>query len=288
MPVVAPPTAVVFVWGVFWKKASAKAALITLFSGGLIGGVVTTLILTGNNCIGDFEVNALLALFLLAVLESCIMVGASYLFPHRHTAESAQLVWKHPFEALQGKFRGVTDYRLWAGVLVAVMVFLYCWFAGGAYYPVEGRVRLADGSPVIGAELTFACDDPALNFTAVTDADGRYAYGTPNLAGGAPAGTRYRVRVVPKFNLVVQQPEANGGALVGRFPAGTEPAEEIKTAVAQGQLSVLPVTELPPRYADFATSELACEIKPVRIFATQKEHYDLELSAPPTSGEKGD
>lgn len=288
MPVVAPPTAVVFVWGVFWRKASAKAALITLISGGLIGGVVTTLILTGNNRIGDFEVNSLLALFLLAVLESFILVGASYLFPHKHTAESEQLVWKHPLEALQGKFRGVTDYRLWAGVLVAIMVFLYWWFAGGAYYPVEGRVLLADGSPVVGAELTFECDDPSLNFTAVTGADGRYAFGTPNLAGGAPAGTRYRVSVVPKFNLVVPEPKAAGGTAFGFFPAGTEPAEEIKTAVAEGRLSVLPVTELPSRYADFATSKLACEIKPVRIFATKKNRHDFELAAVPAAGKDAD
>jgi hypothetical protein len=168
------------------------------------------------------------------------------------------------------------------------MVFLYWWFAGGTYYPVEGRVLLADGSPVVGAELTFECDDPALNFTAVTGADGRYAFGTPNLAGGAPAGTRYRVSVVPKFNLVVPEPGAAGGTPFGLVPAGTEPAEEITTAVAEGRLSVLPVTELPSRYADFATSELACEIEPVRIFATKKNRYDFELSAVPGAGEDAD
>ena len=33
----APPTTVIFVWGVFWKRASAKAALITLIVGSVIG-----------------------------------------------------------------------------------------------------------------------------------------------------------------------------------------------------------------------------------------------------------
>jgi SSS family solute:Na+ symporter len=42
-PVVAPPTAVVFLWGVFWRRTSARASLWTLIGGSVVGLVIYTL-----------------------------------------------------------------------------------------------------------------------------------------------------------------------------------------------------------------------------------------------------
>ena len=54
---------------------------------------------------------------------------------------------------------------------------------------------MLDGKPVVGAEVTFESENPHYTFTQITAPDGTFAYGTKNLAGGAPAGT-YRVKVV--------------------------------------------------------------------------------------------
>ena len=58
------------------------------------------------------------------------MILFSYIFPHRHTEESAALVWDNPLEALRGNsWTGLGDFRLLAGVLFVTMVLLYWTFA---------------------------------------------------------------------------------------------------------------------------------------------------------------
>ena len=158
------------------------------------------------NYIGDFEVNSLLSCFLLAVFESILLIVCSLIFPHQHTAQSAALVWRTPWEALRGPSGGwLTNYRVWVAALLVAMVGLYVYWAGDRqFYAVTGYVTLADGSAAVGAEVTFKNDDPALNFTRVTDANGKYEFGTTAKAGGAPAGTHYRIRVVPKMDLIVR------------------------------------------------------------------------------------
>lgn len=235
-PVVAPPTAVVFLWGVFWRRASATAALGTLIGGSVLGLMLFVLNFNQLNYLGDYEINALFQAFLLFVLESLLLIVLSLLFPHAHTPESETLVWRSPLEALRTTsytWRGLADYRLISALLVAVMVGLYVWFSGeDSYYPVAGRVILADGTPVVGARLTFDCDDDRFDFTALTDAEGSYYFPTPEVAGGAPAGTQYRVTIQPAVDLIVRRaapraepanPLANVAVeqILYRVPAGT-------------------------------------------------------------------
>jgi hypothetical protein len=257
-PVVAPPTAVVFMWGVFWRRASARASLITLVAGSLVGLVLFLLNTKGLNRFGDYEVNALLQAFILFVLESIVLVVLSYVFPHKHTAESEALVWKSPLEALRGRnaWRGLGDFRVVSVLLIVVMVGFYVWFAGeDTYYSVDGQVTLADGTPVSGAEISFACDDPRFNFSRITDPQGNYHCATKEQAGGAPAGTRYRVKIVPRVDLIMRTEEV--------------PRDK--------NVRTLPATEVPPRYQSFDTSELSCTVEAVPMFTTQRKRYDFQL-----------
>jgi len=205
-PAVAPPTAVVFVWGVFWKRASGKAALITLITGFALGLVVATLSLMGKNQIGDYEINSLLAAAILFVAESLLLAVLSYIFPHTHTAQSEALVWKSPLEALRGETgHWLFNYRLWVAGVLTVMVGLYIYWAGEqSYYPIDGVVTL-NGRPVVGAEVSFDCgkNKPLMNFRKITNNQGDFAWGTTRQAGGAPAGTVYRVAITPKKQLIV-------------------------------------------------------------------------------------
>jgi len=312
-PVVAPPTAVVFVWGVFWRRASAKAALVTLVGGSAVGLVLFVVNFLKLNFIGDFEINALLQAFLLFVLESIALVILSFVFPQQHTAESESLVWKSPLEALRGEntWRGLGDFRLVAAALVVVMVGFYVWFAGqDTYYSVAGRVTLADGTPVVGARVVLETDDPRFDAALVTDVDGRYAYGTATALGGAPAGTAYRVRIEPRATDYVVRMKADApnrvDAILAALPPGTDVEERTVDETTRSLLfleatqtkrllvvettpettvpldegarwTILRATPVPEKYQQLDTSGLSFTVEPEPMFTTQRRHYDLRL-----------
>ncbi|MBN2476452.1 MAG: sodium/solute symporter [Pirellulales bacterium] len=307
-PAVAPPTTVIFIWGVFWKRTSARAALITLVVGAVVGGAVSAIHLMKMNFIGDLEINSLFSCFLLAVFESVVIFTCSLIWPHRHTDDSEKLVWKSPLDALRGAHgRGLGDYRFWvAGVLVAMIGLYWYWWGDQPYYPVQGRLTLADGTPVVGAEVRFECDQAILNFTDVTDADGAYSYASKGRAGGAPAGTAYRVAILPKMNLIVRtdpdDPDKVTEVLY-EVPVGTDIGEETlseereieggwKTKVykeiyafalagrekpvhvPRGEhIKILRATPIPGRYSDFDSSALTLTVNKVPIFTTERGRY---------------
>jgi SSS family solute:Na+ symporter len=125
---VAPPITTVFIWGVFWKRASSKGALATLAVGSLLGLVV--FLLDWYKEYTGWNIQFMMASFYLFVICSVVLVAGSLAWPHQHTPQSERLVWKHPWQAVQDKgWRGIGNYRLLAAVLFIVMVVLYIRFA---------------------------------------------------------------------------------------------------------------------------------------------------------------
>jgi SSS family solute:Na+ symporter len=122
---IAPPITCVFVLGVFWKRASAKAAQITLLAGSLLGALVYVV----NKLYPHTSMAAIpfmmIAFYLFVVC--LVMQGTlSYIYPMRHTVESAALYWKSPLEPLRDKgWSGWGNYKMLSGVLLAVMTILY-------------------------------------------------------------------------------------------------------------------------------------------------------------------
>ncbi len=216
-PVVAPPTAVVFLWGVFWRRTSSRAALWTLMGGSFVGLVIYTLKQLDNLAVIDLAAvnpklaafiatNGLFMAFILFVAESVFIMLVSLVWPHRHTAESEKLVWRSPLEALksQDAWRGPLDFRWLAALLVVVMAGLYWAFSTSAtYYPIAGRVTV-DGEPAVGVKVIIETDDPTLGAALPTGIDGQFEFATEHLAGGAPAGTQYRVRLEPDRDFLVR------------------------------------------------------------------------------------
>jgi SSS family solute:Na+ symporter len=125
---IAPPITTVFIWGVFWRRASSRAAMATLGIGSLLGLVVFFLDWFKEHT--GWNVQFMMASFYLFVVCSLILVVGSLFWPHKHTARSEKLVWKHPWEALQEKgWKGIGNYKLLAGVLFVTMIVLYIVFA---------------------------------------------------------------------------------------------------------------------------------------------------------------
>ena len=131
---VAPPVTVVFLFGVFWRKASDKAAIATLWAGSFMGLVVFLLDwFRDKDWLKrhiEWKVPFMMASFYLFLLCSAILIVVSLARPHKHTAESERLVWSDPRDALRGEaWKGIGNYKFLAALLFATMVVLYVIFA---------------------------------------------------------------------------------------------------------------------------------------------------------------
>jgi solute:Na+ symporter, SSS family len=124
---IAPPITAVFLWGVFWKRASARGSIVTLMSGSVLGFIV--FILDWFKESTGWNVPPMMATFYLFVICSVILILVSYYKPHIHTKESEKLVWKNPAEALQTKgWKGIGNYKFLSVLLFVIMVVLYVIF----------------------------------------------------------------------------------------------------------------------------------------------------------------
>jgi len=125
---IAPPITTVFLLGIFWKKASAKAAQLTLWIGSVIGAAVFAF----NKLVPGTVISHIpfmmmaFYLFLICVL---IQVTFSFVYPVQHTATSDALYWRSPLEPLRIKgWPGIGNYKILSIMLIAIMALLYCFF----------------------------------------------------------------------------------------------------------------------------------------------------------------
>lgn len=119
---VAPPITAVFLLGVFWKRASGKAALITLVAGMGLGFAAFYV-----DWHQIYQGNFMLMAFGLLVVCLGIMVVTTFIFPEPLKPEAKLLVWDNWLEPLRGNTggRGLGNYRVLAGAILAVFVVLY-------------------------------------------------------------------------------------------------------------------------------------------------------------------
>ena len=123
---VAPPITTVFLFGVFWKRASNKAAIWTMGLGSLMG--LGVFIIDWNDIWG-WSMPGLMAGFWLFCACSVIMFIVSLAKPHEHTDESIKLVWENPMAALKDKgWPGLANYKFLSLALFMTMVVCYVSF----------------------------------------------------------------------------------------------------------------------------------------------------------------
>jgi len=145
---IAPPITAVFLFGVFWKRASGRAAFITLLAGAVMGAFIFPLdfwkpdiaawlarnspALAGaydafcRHVINDFMLTA----FYLLVVCCALMWTASRLLPEPLKPEARALVWEDWREPLRGEAhgRGLGNYRVLAVCVLGAFLVLYLIF----------------------------------------------------------------------------------------------------------------------------------------------------------------
>lgn len=146
---IAPPITAVFVVGVFWKGAGGRAAFITMAAGAVMGGAcfildfmkaafvgegaaaqaaIASSALYGfiyNIAIKDF----MLTSFAMFCINVVLLVCASLVIGEPFKPEARALVWESWTEPLKARCgRGLSDYRVMAGAVLAVFIALYWMF----------------------------------------------------------------------------------------------------------------------------------------------------------------
>jgi len=125
---IAPPITCVFLLGIFWKKASAKSAKLTLWIGSALGAIVFT-----TNKIWVDNWFAAIPFMMMAFYLFCICVFLqitfSIIYPVEHTAESDVLYWKSWRAPLAAKgWSGIGNYKTLSAVLFITMAILFYLF----------------------------------------------------------------------------------------------------------------------------------------------------------------
>lgn len=129
---IAPPVTCVFLFGVFWGRASAFAAKWTLWLGSGLGAAVYAagklLPKDSANPLVSFLTHTpfMMMAFYLFCACSMILFTLSLARPHVHNAESAALYWKSPLDPLrQPGWPGLGNYKVLTLLLISVMAVLY-------------------------------------------------------------------------------------------------------------------------------------------------------------------
>jgi solute:Na+ symporter, SSS family len=126
----APPMTCVFLFGVFWRRASSTAAACTLLAGTVCGLTFFTLNQLQPDVWASFvernRLDFLLQGVFLFVVCAIIMAIFSWRWPHQHTQESAALVWSSPWEPLKSPgWPGLANYKLISALLILILVTIY-------------------------------------------------------------------------------------------------------------------------------------------------------------------
>ncbi len=123
-----PPITAVFLLGVFWRKASGKAAYLTMVVGAVLGGVV--FVLDWFNEFTGWNLNYMMAAFYLCIFCGVFMAVASRIFPEPLKDEARLLVWEQWYAPLRGDAHGhgLANYRVASAAVLAAFVVLYVVF----------------------------------------------------------------------------------------------------------------------------------------------------------------
>ncbi len=130
----APPITTVFLLGVFSKRGTKEASIITLSIGFLLGVISFCLDfvpVSGYMYITEgLGIPFMMQAWWLFCICCVIYYTVSYLTPKPDPAAIAECTWESPLAVItEGKFKGLGDARLLAGLLLVTMIILYALFA---------------------------------------------------------------------------------------------------------------------------------------------------------------
>jgi SSS family solute:Na+ symporter len=129
----APPITTVFLFGVFWRRGTQEASIVTLIIGFLIGAASFVLDLpvfgTRKLITQGLGISFMMQAWWVFCICSIVFVIVSLLTPRPSADKVEGLTWPHPLSVIFGKnLEGVFDPRILAALLLITMAVLYYLF----------------------------------------------------------------------------------------------------------------------------------------------------------------
>lgn len=129
----APPVAVVFLFGVFSKRGTRQAAFITLIAGLLLG--ITAFCFDFEPISGymyltkGWHIPFMMQAWWLFVICTAIYFMVSFASPHPSSQVTGNYTWDNPLAFIKGKITRFSDVRVIAIVLIMTLIALYAFFS---------------------------------------------------------------------------------------------------------------------------------------------------------------
>ncbi len=134
LSMLSPPVASVFIMGILTARGNDRVALSTMIFGLLAGSLVFCLDfdpISGSRLITDgLGIPFLMQAWWLFVLCTAFYLAMSFFSEPKPLEEIRELIFrKDTIRGLGSRISGSKDPRLWAGLLLFIMIFLYAYFA---------------------------------------------------------------------------------------------------------------------------------------------------------------
>ena len=162
---IAPPITAVFLVGIFWKRATAKAATFTLWSGFAMGMFV--FLLDRFKAHTGWHLGAMHAAGILCAISIVTLVVASLLSKDTNDESNLKLVWDSPLTPLRiPGGRGLMNYKFLSVLVLIAAAALYYQFRT----PSPERIAAWEAAqPEAAAEIAAHCAPPPAPAEATED-----------------------------------------------------------------------------------------------------------------------
>lgn len=150
---ISPPITAVFTVGIFWKRATAKAGAITLWTGFALGLIVFALDLFKAQT--GWTMLFMHASALLCGICIVLMIIVSLMDEDTNTADNLKLVWDSPMTPLRIKgCPGLMNYKVLSVLVMAVASIIYFIFRAPS---AEKLAKWKAGNPGAAAQIEAHC-----------------------------------------------------------------------------------------------------------------------------------
>jgi SSS family solute:Na+ symporter len=130
---IAPPFAVVFTFGLLWRRANGTAAVVTIVVGFLFRALLELVLFPYIPALRPYQEayqNGALINWAFCVV---LMIVVSLLTTPPPPAKTDGIIWNRSFLQLppeeRERYRGWKDFRIWWALFVVIILAIYGWFA---------------------------------------------------------------------------------------------------------------------------------------------------------------